>query len=158
MRFIQKFSLLFSVLLGSLALSGCALDTETNTDEVASLGESESALCKNALSSAEERTALKLIDDICGDTWCEGDYNFAFEKLTCRAGNPGVAGSGSCALRLALIPYEDNPPRFVRSCTTRGFSGFASLVQTAPNGYQSLQPDFYDALSECINELEDSLR
>src|SRR5436853_412785 len=28
------------------------------------------------LSPTQEKIALKLIDDICGDTWCEGDYNF----------------------------------------------------------------------------------
>lgn len=150
MSIIKKSSLAFVIVGGSLALGGCAMDTDdAATEEMASLGESDSALCKNALSAAEERTTLKLIDDICGDTWCEGDNNFAFEKLTCRG--------KSCTLRLLIIPREDDPPTYSRSCTTRGFSGFSSLVQTAPNGYQSLQPAFYDALSACINRLEDAL-
>jgi hypothetical protein len=155
MTITRKSSISFAVLAGSLALGGCALETGDSEAETASLGESESALCKNALSANEERIALKLVDDICGDTWCEGDNDFAFEKLTCRAATAHAAGS--CNLRLAIIPREDDPPTYYRSCTTRGFAGFASLVQTAPNGYQSLQPAFYDALSECINRLEDAL-
>lgn len=150
MSIIRKSSIVLAIVGSASALGGCALAAdESKIDEAANLGESDSALCKNALSAAEERTALKLIDDICGDTWCEGDNNFAFEKLTCRG--------GSCTLRLAIIPREDDPPTYDRSCTTRGFSGFSSLVQTAPNDYQSLQPTFYDALSACINRLEDAL-
>jgi len=43
---------------------------------------------------------------------------------------------------------------YSRSCETTGFSGFDSLVATSPNGYQSLVPSFYDALTTCIGKLE----
>ena len=34
--------------------------------------------------SAEQQTiVLKAIDDDCGDTWCEGDFNYRFKRLSC---------------------------------------------------------------------------
>ena len=29
----------------------------------------------------DEEIALELIDNICGDTWCEGDFNFIFHEV-----------------------------------------------------------------------------
>jgi hypothetical protein len=72
-----KLSILFTIILG-----GCAAELAPEGAE--DLGEAEAALCKNALSAAQEKTALKLIDDICGDTWCEGDNNFAFSPSVTR--------------------------------------------------------------------------
>ena len=98
-----------------------------------------------------------MIDDICGDTWCEGDNNFAFDRLTCRAGAAGSTDGGSCTLKLRIIPREDDAPSYSRVCTTRGFQGFGSLVQTTVSGYQSLVWDYYMALTDCISKLEDEL-
>lgn len=148
-------------------LVGCAVDaggapaaageddvqTETET-----LGEQDSALCKNALSAEQERTTLKLIDDVCGDTWCSGDYNYQFQKLSCHAGKKGQAGA--CTLRLRIFPREGVPsPKasYTRTCTTGGFQDFASLVLTTSRDFQFLQPDYYDALTECISGLEAAL-
>lgn len=149
-----------SIVLVTIILGGCAAELapdDAPATEAEALGEAESALCKNALSPAQEQTVLKLVDDICGDTWCEGDNNFAFLALSCRAGAAHSPQGGRCTLQLDIIPRVDDPPSYRRSCTTRGFSGFASLVTTSSNGYQSLQPEFYDALSECINRLESEL-
>jgi len=141
----------------TLLLTACGSevgDAATNDEAV---GKADSALCGNALSTSQEKTALKLIDDICGDTWCEGDNNFAFDRLTCRAGSAGSPDGGSCTLKLRIIPREDDPPSYSRVCTTRGFQGFGSLLQTSANGYQSLVWDYYLALTECIAKLEDEL-
>jgi hypothetical protein len=141
-----------------LLLSACAFDASDQSIDQESVDSSAEPLCKNALSSLEERVTLKLIDDICGDTWCEGDNNFAFRHLTCT--KPHGAHAGACKLDLQIIPREGVPsprPSYNRSCTTPDFTGFESLVATAPNGYQSLQPAYYDALTSCISSLEASL-
>ena len=107
------------------------------------------------LSPAQEKIALKLIDDICGDTWCEGDYNFDFRALTCDYRRM------TCTLRFQMFPWDtvaSGSSAYSRSCETTGFSGFDSLVATAPNGYQSLVPSFYDALTTCIGNLEGGSR
>ncbi|MDF3068730.1 MAG: hypothetical protein K0R38_4331 [Polyangiaceae bacterium] len=155
-----RLGILFTIVLG-----GCAAEVAPDGDadaplrEAESLGEAESALCKNGLSPAQEKTTLKLIDDICGDTWCEGDNNFAFLALKCRAGSGNAAHDGTCTLKLDIIPRVDETPapRYRRTCTTSGFNGFTSLVTTSTHGYQALQPAYYDALSECINQLEEEL-
>lgn len=145
-----------TVLLAIL-FSGCALEAGDAASDAEGPGQSESALCKNALSPSQEKTALKLIDDICGDTWCEGDNNFAFDGLRCRSGASASPNGGTCTLELRIIPYEEDTPSYSRACTTRGFRGFDSLVETAANGYQSLNWDYYLALSDCINQLEAEL-
>ena len=142
-------------ILLTIALTGCAVETGAPGDgEVA---DSTEALCKNALSPAEEQTALKLIDDICGDTWCEGDNNFAFERLTCQAPTPKSTSGGACKLKLRIIPRDDSGRSYTRVCSTAGFLGFDSLVDTGASGYQSLDWDYYLALTDCVSRLESQL-
>lgn len=153
MGITQKFSMLLSI-----SLAACAVDTGDGTGgALETLGESDAALCANALSAAEEKLALKLIDDICGDTWCEGDHNFAFDRLSCRSTGSPAPGAGTCTLRLRFISYDEPPRSFPRTCTTQGFDGFSSLVDVSAGGYQSLNWDYYLALSDCINQLEAEL-
>jgi hypothetical protein len=137
---------------------GCAVDVGEPSIERETVGSVESPVCKNALSQPQEQIALKLIDDICGDTWCSGDYNYAFRHLTCSA--PRGLQPGTCTLSLEIIPREGVPsprPLFNRTCTTGDSSSFDSLVATASSGYQYLQPDYYAALTECISNLEAAL-
>lgn len=137
-------------------LSGCAgASPEVEDGEVASLDGASEALQRSALTPAQAQTTLKLIDDICGDTWCEGDYDFGFRRLTCDK------TKRTCTLLLQLFSRDGEGAArksYFRSCKTPGFTGFSSLVATAPNGYQSLQSDYYDALSECISRIETKLR
>ncbi len=67
---------------------------------------------------------------------------------------------GTCHLTFRLFPSDSDSktgPTFARRCTTSGFSGFASLVDSAPNGDQSLNWQYYNALSACISEVERQL-
>jgi hypothetical protein len=146
----QQFTVTFALLLSGCALRAgeAGLDTERPS-------QSESALCRNALSPAEEQTTLTLIDDICGDTWCEGDNDFAFDRLMCRSGE--ASNGGSCTLKLRIIPRDDGSRSYARSCTTEQFFGFDSLVETTQSGYQSLDWDYYLALTDCITKLEAEL-
>lgn len=141
----------------ALLLGGCAVGATDDERGAEVVAERDSALCKNALSASQEKATLKLIDDICGDTWCEGDNDFRFERLTCRAGAATSLRGGTCTLMLRILPRVDGAPAYPRACTTGGFHGFDSLVDTAESGYQSLNWDYYLALSDCINQLEAEL-
>lgn len=144
--------------LGMVLLSGCALDTAEGPDEqLEDVAESTDALSRSALTKRQQATVLKLIDDICGDTWCEGDHNFRFDELDCRKGCGGR--DGSCKMTFRIFSYDtdlETGPTYTRSCRTGGFAGFDSLVETHGT-YQSLAPAYYDALTECISQVEDSL-
>jgi hypothetical protein len=102
----------------------------------------------NALSRAEVRIVLKLVDDACGDTWCEGDYDFRFRHLFCDS------GAQTCLLsfQMALRDGADSPKWRWRTCRT-GFLGFDSLVTTS-GGYQWLADGYYQALTACIDRWE----
>lgn len=129
---------------------GCAsADRETNEGEV--VGSQSEASSKNALTPREAATVLRLIDDRCGDTWCEGDYNFAFRRVTCSE------RSGSCTLTLQVFPREGVPASrkmYWRSCKSAGFTGYDSLVLSLDSGYSTLQEGYYAALTECISHIE----
>lgn len=138
------------------SLVGCAFEASEGADGE-ELGESGQELRRQALSKRQEATALKLIDDICGDTWCEGDHNFRFDRLECQKGCGRNAGS--CELTFRIFSYDTNietGPTYERSCRTEGFTGFESLVRTQ-GSYQALEPAYYDALSECISLVESAL-
>ena len=148
----QHCTVLFSILF-----CGCALAADEAGTSAETVGQIESAWCRNALSPREEKTVLNLIDNICGDTWCEGDNNFAFERLTCRAGAADAPDGGTCTLNLRLIPQDGSSRSYSRTCTTGGFFGFDSLIETAQGGYQSLDWDYYLALTDCVTRLEAEL-
>ncbi|MEI9941032.1 MAG: hypothetical protein WDO69_27760 [Pseudomonadota bacterium] len=121
--------------------------------------QSAEALSSNALTKKQASTVLKLIDAICGDSWCEGDHDFHFDRIECKRAC-GSASAGTCQVTFRIFPYDSDlqtGPTYVRSCKTPGFTGFSSLVDTAPNGYQSLHWDYYDALSACISQVESKL-
>lgn len=142
------------LVLASL-INGCAVDVSEPPEETTA--GVEQPLAKNALSNTEAATVLQLVDNICGDTWCSGDYNFSFDRIQCHAGC--AARPGSCKLTFRMFSYDTNletGPTFTRSCRTQEFTGFESLVKTL-RGRQSLQPDYYDALTECIARVESHL-
>jgi len=136
--------------------SGCAVDTgDAGADET--LTETTEALTRKGLTKQEEAVVLKAIDDICGDTWCEGDHNFSFDRLECFNGCAGHAGH--CQLTFRVFSYDTDieaGPTYTRSCRTPGFTGFDSLVETFGD-YHSLQPAYYDALTACIGRVESHL-
>jgi hypothetical protein len=138
------------------ALSGCAVDASSEADAVEA-GEASQELRQNALSRPQQATVLKLIDDICGDTWCEGDHNFSFDRLDCQ--KACGARDGSCKLTFRVFSYDtdiETGPTYTRSCETSAFSGYDSLVRTQGT-FQQLQPAYYDQLTACISRVEAAL-
>ena len=148
MRILQKIVL---TSVGALWLFSCSSQSPMGVDvgEGSPLETRDEALSGNALSPLQATTALKLIDDICGDTWCSGDYNFGFRRLSCNR------AAKTCTLTLQVFPRDDTSQRrsYWRSCKTYGFEGFDSLVHIAGSGYQSLDDDYYDALTECTTRI-----
>jgi hypothetical protein len=141
------------LIFAALACAACAAADGSAPADGAPLDTAGEELARNALTTQQEKTALELIDGICGDTWCEGDDDFRFDALRC------CTASQSCTLSFEILPRDGGAGGrgYRRSCRTRGFTGFASLVDTAPNGYESLDQDYYFALTDCISALEAKL-
>jgi hypothetical protein len=93
---------------------------------------------------------LDLVDDICGDTWCEGEHDFRFRGVRC------TERTASCNLFFLMFPHGTTPSfASWRSCKTDGYAGFASLVEFDATGMpSSLQWNYYEALTTCIANLE----
>jgi hypothetical protein len=144
-----------------VSATGCSIASDSTNSDQSSESEvsmATSELASNGLTKKQASTVLKLIDDICGDTWCEGDHNFHFDHIECT--RPCGHTPGSCRVAFRLFPYDSDlstGPSYARTCKTAGFTNFASLVETAQNGYESLNWDFYDALSACISQVESEL-
>lgn len=139
-----------SALLLSACSAGSGASPTIEVGDGSPVETREEGLSGNALSQTQAAIALKLIDDICADTWCSGDYNFGFRRLTCNR------TAKSCTLTLQVFPREgvqSQKRSYWRSCKTFGFDGFGSLVTTTGNGYQSLDNDYYDALTECTTRI-----
>ena len=102
-----------------------------------------------SLTATQERTVLKLIDDICGDTWCEGDHAFRFQRFSCDRRR------ASCTLRLQLSSWSEEPRRWrTRSPRISGFPRYRDMVATGPGGGRSLQPAFYEAVGDAVRAAE----
>lgn len=100
------------------------------------------------LTPAQEKKVLRTIDDLCGDTWCEGDYNFRFNSFTCEK------TTSTCELNFQFIKTDDEGEKETYSpeqvCRFENIKKFQQLM----DGQWSLNEDFYSAVSECIWEKE----
>ena len=149
---------LLVTLVWSMSALGCSAATDDASSVEPESAATEQELSSNALTKTQASTVLTLVDGICGDTWCEGDHNFRFDRIECSKACGKLPGT--CRLTFRIFPYDSDVktgPTFTRTCKTGGFQGFASLVETASNGYQALNWDYYDALSACINQVESEL-
>ncbi|WP_394832862.1 hypothetical protein LVJ94_40810 [Pendulispora rubella] len=145
-----SFGALCLVIVASLATACAGSSGEVELEPAAT--DIEAELQTSDLSKEQAAIALKLLDDICGDTWCEGEYNWHFPKIVCRFAQT------SCTVTFRVTTYDDPPKNYTRWCKVRELTRFEDLVQTAPNGYQSLNDAFYDKVSACISRIEDDLR
>ena len=148
----QHCTVLFSILF-----CGCALAADEAGTSAETVGQIESAWCRNALSPREEKTVLNLIDNICGDTWCEGDNNFAFERLTCRAGAADAPDGGTCTLNLRLIPQDGRARGPIREPARR--VAFSASTPSSKRRRVAINRSTgtYLALTDCVTRLEAGL-
>ncbi len=107
------------------------------------------------LSSTEQATVLEEIDNICGDTWCEGDFDFSFNEIKCDS------ESSVCEIEMELFEgcYEEdeslcNETIYSGTCSIGKLAKYSDLVDESRR-WRSLNDDFYFRLSDCITELEE---
>ena len=107
---------------------------------------------RQRLTSAEERVVLRLIDDICGDTWCEGDHAFRFTRFSCHPKR------GGCLLVAQVASWSHEPLQWRwRAQPVRGFPRYSDMVSTGPDGARALQPAFYAAVGDAVRAMQASV-
>ncbi|EQC47767.1 hypothetical protein M899_2134 [Bacteriovorax sp. BSW11_IV] len=107
------------------------------------------------LTRAQNNKILLEIDNICGDTWCEGDFNFNFPELTCDD------VTATCTLSVYLFDgYNDtdgDPEYFMGKCEFTGITSYEQMIEQGPR-WSHLNQEFYENITDCITELEDEAR
>jgi hypothetical protein len=132
------------------ALAACAGHSDTVPADSSAASEDE--LTTNDLTTDQQKLVLLLIDDRCGDSWCEGDYDFRFKKMVC-----AFTTKESCTMTVMAIDTADVHRYYWRSCKMTGILRWEDLVQTFPNGYQDITDPFFDKLTTCMDSIEANL-
>lgn len=96
-----------------------------------------------------EDVALKLIDDVAGDTWLEAGnvQSLRFTDLSC---DPFRARK--CYLDFKLKLY--GKVQTVERCEISGISGYNDLIEVTKYGFD-LKESAYDQVNECVSSLID---
>lgn len=101
------------------------------------------------LTSAQERVVLRLIDNACGDTWCEGDSAFRFRRFSCHSYR------GGCVLVAQIASWSQEPLRWRwRGHRIRGFARYSDMVTPGPAGVRALRPAFLEAVGDAVRAME----
>ena len=95
---------------------------------------------------------IELIDNICGDTWCEGDFNFEFHDFHLNR----KESKATVAFDL-ISEYGASPRRMSTSCTIKKIHSIDEVISYY-RGRPELGNYFYEELSLCISDREDSFR
>jgi hypothetical protein len=110
------------------------------------------------------KKVLRAIDNICGDTWCEGEFQFKFHRVSMNK------SSNTTRVYFTMSIGKDNVldvtpiaaqgftaqvglQKFAVDCTIPGYGTPEVLLRDE----DSLNWDFYLSLSSCIEALEERL-
>ncbi|MFG1481992.1 hypothetical protein ABMA79_02775 [Halobacteriovorax sp. HFRX-2_2] len=114
-----------------------------------------SSIFANTLTAQEESRVVTEIDNICGDTWCEGDFNFRFDTFKCNA------ETNSCVLDFVILDevWGDDDSysatEYEATCEIKGYTKYDQMIEVSRNGWPRLNNDFYFAVTDCVTEQEE---
>lgn len=95
------------------------------------------------MSEAQRAVVLRTIDNACGDSWCEGDYEYVFSSFT--QNKLGHILKFSMTLRDTVAVHKV-------SCQLSGLAFRAYIEQTGK--FSMLTETARDELNDCIGKLE----
>ena len=96
--------------------------------------------------------ALELIDNICGDTWCEGDFNFEFFEFKLDV------EKAEAMVSFKLISEWGKEPKFFETdCTVNNINSMYDVIGSY-RGRPELNNNFFEELSLCISDKEEVFR
>lgn len=102
-------------------------------------------------SPTERQEVIRSIDDVCGDTWCEGDYNFKFINFSCDK------RTMACDLSFHFVKTDERSVETYSPVQVCHFQNITNFKQLKDNN-SSLNESFYEELSECITAREYSVQ
>lgn len=116
----------------------------------------------NWLNGRQQAALLAEIDAVCGDTWCEGQFNYRFTSFECE--------KGLCSLELFMWDYYGEPQSIYNdasgsagrlpaeriTCDMKGFQKYGDLMESTAQGRPALSEKLYVDISDCIAKAEAS--
>jgi len=139
----MRFQLVFLVLMG------CSSDVAPVVELEPASADDLKADSVSSLTVVQAKTVLHIIDNTCGDTWCDGDYDFAFKKIVCQP----VRNSCTLTTLVTYPAFSDQTPSYYwRSCRMIGVSHYDDLVSG-----QELTSGFFEDMGACIQKIEGSI-
>lgn len=94
------------------------------------------------LNDSQEQQALLAIDNICGDSWCEGEYDYKFQKLDCNADHK------LCILDVEAfewVGFDKKQLVEAKSCLIENVGGIEDIVKN-----EMLKIKVYEQISDCL--------
>ncbi|MBC7540204.1 MAG: hypothetical protein H7281_15370 [Bacteriovorax sp.] len=88
----------------------------------------------NELFTQEERIIiLNVIDNVCADSWCEGDYDYEFLDFVCNSNNE------SCDLVFLFINTDDEIEikSTLQNCHFLNITNLAQVIEGKDRGFNS---------------------
>ena len=101
---------------------------------------------------SKNELALELIDNICGDTWCEGDFNFEFSQFELDT----IKAEAKVSFKL-ISDWGEGLKFFETDCTVKNISSMNDVISSY-RGRPELNNHFYEELSLCISDKEEIFR
>lgn len=109
---------------------------------------------RNDLTQEQAEEARQLIDNIGGDTWNEGDYQWNFTAVRCDF------GAQSCSMDITVNDHDTGGEArrsFQRSGNVYGLTGYSDMVEGNQQTGPRLVPDFYSKVADLVEYLEKTI-
>ena len=102
------------------------------------------------LNQNQQNLILSDLNNICGDTWCEGDYDLNFQSLYFKAGE----SRNIYVLEFsAKNTYESNAPIQLVACEIEDVELIQKITTSGlPTINQDLQSELYKKIDTCVYE------
>jgi hypothetical protein len=98
------------------------------------------------LNENDKAEVIKIIDQVCADSWCSGDYDYKFSTFSC---NENIA---TCTLGFKIIDRDAKPGEVNyrnKRCIFKGITSKEKIYFGT-----SLNEEFYDQLNNCVSNRE----
>jgi hypothetical protein len=101
---------------------------------------------KPIITENDSAEVLKLIDRVCADSWCSGDYDYKFSTFSCND------SSAACILTFKIIDRDAKPGEVNsknKRCIFKGLTTSEMIFHE-----NKLDEEFYDKLNYCVSDRE----
>lgn len=107
------------------------------------------------LTAKQAKAVLSELNDLCGDSWCEGDYLWDFKKIKCKFGDQ------TCTLTMMVTDWgieEEGTEDIIywRSCKMKGIGAHEEMVK-GEGIAANLTDAFVDIVNECVERIEKNI-